>query len=169
MLPLLYRTLIRPLAPLAAVYLARRCRRGKEDPLRVRERRGLAGAARPPGPVVWIHAASVGEATAVLGLIERLLSLRPELAILVTTGTVTSARLLEKRLPAGARHQFVPADLPHWVARFLDHWRPDLALWVELELWPNLILETQARGIPMVLINGRLSARSFGAGGGGPG
>jgi 3-deoxy-D-manno-octulosonic-acid transferase len=161
MLPLLYRTLTRPLAPLAAVYLAQRRHRGKEDPARVRERRGLAGAARPPGPLVWIHAASVGEATAVLGLIERLLTLQPELAILVTTGTVTSAHLLEKRLPARARHQFVPADVPHWVARFLDHWHPDLALWVESELWPNLVLATHARGIPMVLVNARLSARSY--------
>jgi 3-deoxy-D-manno-octulosonic-acid transferase len=161
MLPFLYRMLTWPLAPLAVVYLAQRRRRGKEDPIRVRERQGLAGAARPPGPLLWMHAASVGEATAVLGLVERLLSLRPELAILVTTGTVTSARLLEQRLPARARHQFVPADVPRWVARFLDHWHPDLALWVESELWPNLVLTTRARGIPMVLVNARLSARSY--------
>ena len=110
---------------------------------------------------MWIHAASVGEATAILGLVERLLELRPEIEVLVTTGTLTSARLLEKRLPARARHQFVPADLPQWVTRFLDHWRPNLALWVELELWPNLVLSTHARGIPMVLVNARLSGRSY--------
>ena len=80
-----------------------------------------------------------------LALIERLLQARPTLEILVTTGTVTSARLLESRLPARARHQFVPADMPRWIARFLDHWRPDLALWVESELWPNLILATWDR------------------------
>lgn len=96
-----------------------------------------------------------------LALIERLLQARPALEILVTTGTVTSAHLLESRLPPRARHQFVPVDLPRWVARFLDHWRPDLALWVESELWPNLILATHARGIPMVLVNGRLSAGSY--------
>ena len=117
--------------------------------------------ARPPGPLVWIHAASVGEATAVLRLIERLLETRPELEILLTTGTVASARLLESRLPARARHQYVPVDLPGWIRRFLDHWRPDLALWVESELWPNLVLATHARGIPMMLLNGRLSARSY--------
>jgi 3-deoxy-D-manno-octulosonic-acid transferase len=96
-----------------------------------------------------------------LALIECLLQARPTLEILVTTGTVTSAHLLEGRLPPRARHQFVPADLPGWIARFLDHWHPDLALWVESELWPNLILATHARGIPMALVNARLSLRSY--------
>jgi 3-deoxy-D-manno-octulosonic-acid transferase len=161
MLPLLYRGLTQPLAPLAAVWLQRRRKQGKEDPLRFQERRGIPTIARPLGSLVWIHAASVGEATAMLTLIERLLGERPTLEILVTTGTVTSAALLDKRLPARARHQYVPADLPRWIGRFLDHWRPDLALWVESELWPNLVLATHARGIPMVLINGRLSAASY--------
>jgi 3-deoxy-D-manno-octulosonic-acid transferase len=161
MLLVVYRVLTRSLAPLAVAHLKQRRGRGKEHPTRFRERQGVPSKARPCGPLVWIHAASVGEATAILGLIERLLHSRPELEILVTTGTVTSADLLERRLPAGARHQFVPADLPHWVARFLDHWRPDLALWVESELWPNLVLETRAHGVPMVLLNGRLSLRSY--------
>ena len=161
MLPFVYRALTWPLPPLALLYLRRRQRRGKEDGARLGERRGLTGAIRPPGPLVWIHAASVGEATAMLRLIERLLETRPELEILVTTGTVASARLLASRLPRRARHQFVPVDLPGWIERFLDHWRPDMALWVESELWPNLVLATQARGIPMMLVNGRLSARSY--------
>jgi 3-deoxy-D-manno-octulosonic-acid transferase len=161
MLPRLYRAATWPLAPLALVYLKRRCKQGKEDALRLRERQGVPGAVRPQAALVWIHAASVGEATAMLALIERLLEARPTLDILLTTGTVTSAHLLEGRLPARAQHQFVPADLPDWVARFLDHWRPDLALWVESELWPNLVLATHARGIPMALVNARLSARSF--------
>src|SRR5208282_2583762 len=139
MLPLLYSALTRPLTPLAMVYLAQRRRRGKEHLIRFRERRGIPSGTRPDGPLIWIHAASVGEATAVLGLIEYVLDARTDLEILVTTGTVTSAQLLETRLPARARHQFVPADLPSWTARFLDHWRPDLALWVESELWPNLV------------------------------
>ena len=162
MLPLLYNVLTWPLAPMAMVYLAQRRKRGKEHPIRFRERRGIASGLRPEGPLAWIHAASVGEATAILGLIEHLLDTRPDLEILVTTGTVTSARLLETRLPARARHQFVPADLPNWTARFLNHWRPDLALWVESELWPNLVFAAHARSIPMVLVNGRLSARSYG-------
>jgi 3-deoxy-D-manno-octulosonic-acid transferase len=161
MLPLLYGALTRPLAPLAAAYLAQRRERGKEDPARFRERLGISRVTRPEGPLIWVHAASVGEATAVLGPIEYLLETRPDLEILVTTGTVTSARLLETRLAARARHQFVPADLPSWTARFLDHWRPDLALWVESELWPNLVFAAHARNIPMVLVNARLSARSY--------
>jgi len=161
MLPLLYRGLTQPLAPLAAVWLRRRRKQGKEDTLRFEERRGIPSIARPLGPLVWIHAASVGEATAMLALIERLFEERPTLEALVTTGTVASATLLDKRLPARARHQYVPVDLPRWISRFLDHWRPDLALWVESELWPNLVLATHARGIPMVLINGRLSAASY--------
>ena len=161
MLPLLYRAATWPLAPLAIVYLKRRRKQGKEDAGRFRERQGVPGAARPQAALLWIHAASVGEATAMLALIERLLQARPTLEILVTTGTVTSAHLLEGRLPARARHLFAPVDLRRWIARFLDHWRPDLALWVESELWPNLILETHARGIPMALVNGRLSAGSY--------
>ena len=161
MLPRLYSAVTRPLAPMAMLYLAQRRKRGKEHPIRFRERRGIPSATRPEGPLVWIHAASVGEATAVLGLIEHLLDTRPDLEILVTTGTVTSARLLDNRLPAHARHQFVPADLPSWTARFLDCWRPDLALWVESELWPNLVFAADARNIPMVLLNARLSARSY--------
>jgi 3-deoxy-D-manno-octulosonic-acid transferase len=161
MLPRLYRLLTSALPPLAVLYLKWRRRRGKEDPLRWHERWGFPGVARPPGPLLWIHAASVGEATTMLALIERLRQARPKIEILVTTGTTASARLLERRLPAPARHQFAPLDLPLWVARFLDHWRPDLAIWVESELWPNLVLMTRARGIPMVLVNGRLSARSY--------
>jgi 3-deoxy-D-manno-octulosonic-acid transferase len=160
-LPFVYRALTWLLPPLALLYLRRRQRRGKEVGPRLHERRGVASAARPPGPLLWVHAASVGEATAMLRLIERLLATRPGLEILVTTGTVASAELLEKRLPQRARHQFVPLDLSPWVRRFLDQWRPDMALWVESELWPNLVLTTHSRGIPMMLVNARLSARSY--------
>jgi 3-deoxy-D-manno-octulosonic-acid transferase len=161
MLPHFYRALTSPLPPLAVFFLQWRRRQGKEDPLRWRERLGIPGRARPLGPLLWIHAASVGEANAMLALIERIRRTRPRIEILVTTGTTASARLLERRLPPGARHQFVPLDLPRSTARFLDHWRPDLAIWVESELWPNLVLTTEARGIPMLLVNGRLSARSY--------
>ena len=161
MLGRVYSALTWPLTPVATAYLAQRRKRGKEHPERFRERRGTASVTRPQGPLVWIHAASVGEATSVLGLIEHLLASRPSLEILITTGTVTSARLLETRLTPRARHQFVPADLPDWTARFLDYWRPDLGIWVESELSPNLVLAAHARGIPMVLVNGRLSTRSY--------
>ncbi|HVH79592.1 MAG TPA: 3-deoxy-D-manno-octulosonic acid transferase [Stellaceae bacterium] len=158
--PALYRGVTAAATPLVIAYLKSRRRHGKEDEQRFAERLGVAGQERPKGPLVWVHAASIGEATSVLALIERMLSERSGLQVLITTGTVTAARLLEPRLPRGARHQFVPADLPGAVTRFLDHWRPDLALWVESELWPNLVLMTQQRHIPMMLLNARLSARS---------
>jgi 3-deoxy-D-manno-octulosonic-acid transferase len=159
-LPTLYRGLTAAATPLVVQYLKSRRRQGKEDGERFSERLGFPGFQRPKGPLVWVHAASIGEATSVLALIERMLAERPGLEILITTGTVAAARLLGPRLPGGARHQFVPADLPGAVARFLDHWRPDLALWTESELWPNLVLMTRRRHIPMLLLNARLSARS---------
>ncbi|MBV9552684.1 MAG: 3-deoxy-D-manno-octulosonic acid transferase [Alphaproteobacteria bacterium] len=159
-LPALYRGLTASAAPFIIAYLKTRRLRGKEDESRFNERLGFASDRRPDGPLVWVHAASIGEAASVLALIERILEERPQLHILLTTGTVAAARLLSPRLPPGARHQFVPADLPRAVARFLDHWRPELAVWVESELWPNLVLMTRQRNIPMLLLNARLSARS---------
>ena len=159
--PRLYRALTVAASPLVRRYLDRRCRQGKEDPARLPERFGIASLPRPTGKLVWVNAASVGEAHSVLALIERMLAQRPAIEVLMTTGTVASARLLEGRLPARARHQFAPVDLPRAVERFLDHWRPDLAIWVESELWPNLVLASSSRGIPMMLVNGRLSARSL--------
>ena len=159
--PSLYRALTTAAAPAISLALHLRRRRGKEDPARAGERRGIAGRARPEGPLIWLHAASVGEATSALALIERLRQERPHIAVLVTTGTTTSAELMARRLPEGAFHQYVPVDRGAWVDRFLDHWRPDLALWIESELWPNLIHATHARGIPMALVNARLSERSL--------
>jgi len=159
-LPTLYRGLTAAAAPFVLVYLKSRQRRGKEDAARFAERLGIPGGKRPDKPLIWVHAASIGEAMSALALIERILEERPGLEILITTGTVTAARLLETRLPRGARHQFVPADLPRAVRRFLDHWRPNLAVWIESELWPNLVLMTRRRNIPMLLLNARLSARS---------
>jgi 3-deoxy-D-manno-octulosonic-acid transferase len=144
---------------LAPRLLDYRLRRGKEHAGRIGERRGEPSAPRLPGPLIWIHGASVGEFTAVMPLIERIRA--RGFTVLATTGTVTSAALAEKRLPAGAVHQFIPIDLPPFVARFLDYWRPDLALFVESDLWPNLILSAAERAIPMILVNGRMSERSF--------
>jgi 3-deoxy-D-manno-octulosonic-acid transferase len=158
--PYLYRGLTAALAPAVLFYLKRRQRRGKEDGARIGERFGIASARRPAGPLLWIHTASVGEATSVLALMQRIIEERPGIAILATTGTVAAARLLDSRLPQRVIHQFVPVDLPRPVERFLDHWRPDLAIWVESELWPNLVFATQRRAIPMLLVNARLSAGS---------
>jgi 3-deoxy-D-manno-octulosonic-acid transferase len=153
----LYRGATRLAGPLVDRYLAARLAQGKEDAARLDERRGVASRPRPRGFLVWLHGASVGEAISALPLVERLTEYG---VVLLTTGTVTSARLVAERLPAGALHQYVPADRPDWVASFLDHWRPDLALWLESELWPNLVMATHARGTPMVLVNARMSARS---------
>lgn len=155
----LYRAATTLFGPAATPYLRRRTVRGKEDAARLPERRGLSGRARPAGRLVWLHGASVGEGLALLPLVERLVG--RGLKVLVTTGTVSSARILGERLPAGALHQFVPLDVPSMVRRFLDHWRPELAILAESELWPNLMIETTRRSIPLVLVNARLSRRSF--------
>ena len=156
-----YRALTRYAAPLAPLMLAWRTRIGKEEPARRLERYGEASRPRPTGFLVWFHAASVGEANAVLPLIESIAADHPDTHLLLTTGTVTSANLARKRLPKGAVHQYVPLDHQDYVRRFLEHWKPDLAIFVESEIWPNLLLETNALAIPLVLVNGRMSFRSF--------
>jgi 3-deoxy-D-manno-octulosonic-acid transferase len=145
--------------PVASQLLAWRLKRGKENPARLSERYGQSGLPRPSGPLIWLHGASVGEVLAIIPLIERFRA--RGFAVLVTSGTVTSAALAEQRLPAGAIHQFIPLDAPRFVGRFLNHWRPNLALFVESDLWPNLILACADRSIPMILVNGRVSERSF--------
>jgi len=146
--------------PILNGMLRRRLRAGKEDPARLQERRGEATLPRPPGSLIWIHAASVGEAVSAEPLLAGLLDHDPGLHILLTSGTVTAATMLAPRLPARALHQYGPLDHPRWVARFLDHWQPDAAIWIESELWPNLILQADARAIPLALVNGRMSERS---------
>jgi 3-deoxy-D-manno-octulosonic-acid transferase len=141
--------------------LERRKAEGKEDPERLPERMGEASLPRPEGQLAWFHAASVGEAASLLEMLRRLTQARPEVNCLVTTGTVTSAQFLTDRLPENCLHQYSPVDVLPWVRRFLDHWRPDLAVWTESELWPATLTETRARGVPMLLINARISTRSF--------
>lgn len=145
--------------PAADLLLKYRLDRGKEHAERLPERRGESAVPRPEGPLVWLHSASVGELISTLPLIERIRS--RNITVLVTTGTVTSAGLAERRLPPGVIHQFAPLDLPQFVVRFLDHWRPNLALFVESDLWPNLITASAKRHIPLILVNGRVSERSF--------
>ncbi|MBE88351.1 MAG: 3-deoxy-D-manno-octulosonic acid transferase [Rhodospirillaceae bacterium] len=157
----LYRGFTRIGMPMARLLLRRRLAKGKEDAARIGEREGIASLTRPEGPVAWLHAASVGEAQSALILIEKLLSENRELRILVTTGTVTSASYLKDRLPNRAFHQYLPLDCPQWVNRFLNHWKPDIAIWMESEFWPNLIVETKRRDIPALLVNARMSANSL--------
>ena len=152
--------------PLVRLLLHRRLARGKELPDRLGERRGRATIPRPPGRLLWLHAASVGEAVSVLALLEALCAVDLDAHVLMTTGSVTSQRLLQQRLQANGLadrvlHQFVPLDVPRWLIRFLDHWQPQALALVESELWPNLITVAGRRGIPMALVNARLSARSY--------
>lgn len=148
----------------ATAYAERRLRarlsEGKEDGERLNERRGQSDVPRPDGPLIWFHAASVGESLALLELLRRMLDEQPDLTILVTTGTTTSAAVMAERLPPRALHQYVPLDAHRFVTSFLDHWRPDVAIWTESELWPTLITETHGRGIPMLLVNARMSKAS---------
>lgn len=151
-------------APLLRWNLQRRVRRGKEEAGRLPEREGF-GAERPEGRLLWLHAASVGETLAILPLLDALVARDPALNLLVTTGTLTSAQLLPQRLSpelaARVIHRYVPLDVPAWIDRFLEGWRPDAVCLVESELWPNLLGACAARGIPMALLNARISAQSF--------
>lgn len=161
-LPLrIWRELPRIGTPLLRLLLCRRLREGKELAGRLGERRGVASQPRPPGRLLWCHGASVGEALSALPLLDRFLGERPDWHVLMTTGTVTSARLLAERLPSRALHQFVPLDHPDWVARFLEHWQPDAGVWLESDLWPNLLMAVGQRQIPLLLSNARLSETSF--------
>jgi 3-deoxy-D-manno-octulosonic-acid transferase len=156
-----YRSVTSYARPIAPLLLGLRERRGKEEPQRRSERLGQPSVARPAGRLVWFHAASVGETNAILPLMSALAQERPMLSFLLTTGTVTSAQLAAQRLGPRAVHQYAPLDAPEYVRSFLDHWRPDLGVFTESEIWPNLILESAARDIPLALVNARMTKRSF--------
>ena len=156
-----YKIVTSALSPLIHAWLRIRMLQGKESRERIGERFGFTKLARPQGTLLWLHAASVGEANSVLFLIEQIQARFPDVNILLTTGTVTSAKLIEKRSPKNVIHQFVPVDTSEATNRFLRHWRPDIGFWVESELWPNLIINAKARGCFMLIINGRMSVRSY--------
>ncbi|HRK97897.1 MAG: 3-deoxy-D-manno-octulosonic acid transferase [Alphaproteobacteria bacterium] len=147
--------------PLIRGLINRRVRQGKEDPDRIQERFGQASCARPSGTLMWVHVASVGEALSVLTMIDIFLQQNPDAHVLITTITKTAALLLDKRLPDRAFHQYLPVDRPKWVRYFLDHWKPDIVLWAESELWPFMIAELGKRRLPVALLNARLSPQSF--------
>ncbi len=161
-LPLLirfYQRLTRMAAPFSGAILNWRRKRGKEDPERLHERRGIPSVERPDGALVWVHGASVGEVLAMQPVVEHLQ--KRGFKTLVTSGTVTAAQTVEQRMPEGTIHQYIPLDSPRFLQSFLEYWQPGLALIAESEFWPNLLIETSSRNIPIVLVNGRLSQRSF--------
>ena len=155
----LYRTGLSVLEPAAAGLLLWRERNGKEDRARLQERRGWPSQERPDGHLAWLHGASVGETLSLMPVVEQLM--QRGLEVLITSGTRTSADVIARRLPPGAIHQFVPLDVPRYVRRFMDYWQPDLVLFAESEIWPNMITEIERRHIPLILVNGRLSERSY--------
>ena len=154
-----YRLLTSAMTPLAPWLISHRLKRGKEHPSRQNERYGFSNVGRPDGPLAWVHCASVGELLAVIPLIG---CIREKgFAVLCTSGTVTSANIAEARLPSGAIHQFVTLDVPRFRQPLLRPLASRPGLFVESDLWPNLIMTCAQRGIPLVVINGRLSERSF--------
>jgi 3-deoxy-D-manno-octulosonic-acid transferase len=155
-----YRAAAGLISPLAGTVLRARARQGKEDPARLRERLGHASLERPAGALVWMHAVSVGESLSLLPLIVALQVERPDLGILVTSGTQASAEILSRRLPAAVLHQYAPVDTPGAVRRFVGHWRPDVGLFVESELWPNLIFAARDAGTRLALISARITDKS---------
>lgn len=158
----IYNTLIRILYPLVIRrYIKKRQQNGKEDIKRFNERIGKPSMKRPEGKLIWFHGASVGESLSMLPLINKLLENYPDAHIMVTTGTVTSAEVMGKRLPERAFHQYIPIDNPKFVTRFIKHWHPDLVLWFESDLWPALLSGIKRKNIPLILVNGRISNKSF--------
>lgn len=157
-----YKALIRTVFPLLKVtYIKKRQKIGKEHPTRFNERLGLYTKERPQGKLYWLHGASVGEAVSMLPLIDKLLKEDENLSVMVTTGTLTSAEIMQKRLPKRAFHQFIPFDTPKFAKRLLQHYKPDAVLWFESELWPSLLSEVKKSGVPFILVNGRVSDKSF--------
>jgi 3-deoxy-D-manno-octulosonic-acid transferase len=157
----LYKFFSIALSPIIDSYLYYRKKNGKEDVARFNERIGKPSFPRPTGALIWVHAASVGEAISVLPLINKISNDHNSINILLTTGTITSSKVLESKLPKNIIHQYVPIDKYYVVKRFLKHWSPDLAIWVESELWPNMLTETKKTGCPMVLVNARMSENSY--------
>lgn len=156
-----YRTAVTLLAPFAGLWLGARAREGKEDAARLPERFGRYSQVRPSGKLAWFHAASVGESAVALALIEAMAARDPALSFVISTGTRTSAELVARRALARTTHVYVPLDSAGAVRRFLDYWRPDLGVFVESELWPNLMLAAEAREVPLALVNARMSPKSL--------
>ncbi len=158
----IYNTLIRILYPLViSRYIKKRKENGKEDIKRFNERIGRPTMKRPEGKLIWFHGASVGESISMLPLINKLLELYPTAHVMVTTGTLTSADIMGRRLPERAFHQYITIDNPVFTTRFIKHWQPDLVLWFESDFWPAMLSCIKRKNIPLILVNGRISNKSF--------
>jgi len=156
-----YKNLTNAGLPLIKAYLNVRKKKGKEDLSRFHEREGIPSLKRPDGKIIWFHGASVGETLSMLPLIELILKEYPDIHVMVTSGTVTSADILQKRLPKRAFHQYIPVDIYAYAERFIDYWKPHAIFWFESDFWPNLLYCIKKAEIPLILLNGRISDRSF--------
>lgn len=160
---LFYRILSILLYPFLELFLFYRVSKKKEDKNRLNERLGNPQFARPEGRIIWLHAVSVGEANSALILVEELLKKFPQISILFTTTTLTSAAIIvEKCAKYEGRviHQFLPIDSYFVVQNFLHYWQPKVAIFMESEIWPNLIYEARKAGILSFLVNARMSQKS---------
>ena len=149
----------------APMILRGRLRRGKEDPARMAEKLGIASAPRPKGQLIWLHAVGVGEVLALPALIAALSKILDKQAIpfhfLITTSALTSAQAWAKNPVKNTTHQFLPLDFHRFNRRFLNHWHPDIAIWAERDVWPGMTHALARRGIPQVIVNGRMDAASY--------
>jgi len=149
--------------PFAPIYLLIRKLRNKEDSNRYKERLSKINTPRSGGILIWFHVASVGEAMSILPLIENFIQDQKINKILITSITLSSGKILEKRFSQNPKviHQFLPLDVPVLTNKFLDHWKPNLSIFIDSEVWPNLIFDISKRKIPLLLINGRITKKSF--------
>lgn len=156
-----YLLLSRVAGPLARRHVRKRLTAGKEDPDRFREKFGIASLERPPGALVWMHAVGVGEILALPGLVQKMQERALGLQVLLTSTARTAAIAIVANMPSETRHQYLPVDCMRFVRRFLDHWRPDLSVWAERDIWPAMIWEADRRGVPLALVNGRMDSASY--------
>ena len=149
--------------PFAPIYLYFRKIKKKEDSISYKEKLSRIETAREEGFLIWFHVASVGEAMSILPLIESCIEEKKIDKILLTSITLSSGNVLKKRFSQNVKvfHQFLPLDISVWTNKFLDHWKPNLSIFIDSEIWPNLISQVSKKKIPLLLINARITKKSF--------
>jgi len=158
---LIYKILSVIFLPIILIIIIFRIFQNKEINNRIKERFAFSSKKRPKGKLIWINASSIGEYFATLSLIKKIRKIKPKTKILLTTNTKTSALLAEKITDKNIFHQFTPQDNPLIIKKFLNYWKPSLVLWMESEFWPIILDETKKYGIEIILLNGRMSDKSF--------
>ncbi len=159
----LYKLLTYFFYPFASIYLYFRIFRKKEDPTRFVEKLAKINTPREKGFLIWFHVASIGEAMSILPLIDYYIKQEKVNKILITSITLSSGKVLKKRFNQSSKviHQFLPLDVNIYTSKFLKHWKPDLSIFIDSEIWPNLIIEIKKKSIPLLLVNARITKKSF--------